>query len=103
MTRTDLHHQSTRRSHVRARVLLILLLPGAMTTSRMADLAGIDAKRLGWALYGCRGKYRAELGLVRAGLVEDARVGATRRLRLTAEGRRHAGRVLRERRGRGWA
>jgi predicted transcriptional regulator with HTH domain len=89
---------STRRSHVRSRILLILASRGELQAGHLAQLAGIDSRRLRWAMHGKPPHYRVELALVRASLVEEVRRGRWLRYRITPSGRTVVRLLLRERR-----
>jgi predicted transcriptional regulator with HTH domain len=102
MSSALIRHRSTRRSHVRARILSILLLHGEMDAPRLRDLAGIDARRLRLALWGDGDRYSRELALLAAGLVNEIHSASRVRLKLTRDGRAHARVLLKERRGRSW-
>jgi predicted transcriptional regulator with HTH domain len=74
-----------------------------MHASHLIDAAGIDQRRLWWAMRGNGATYRIDLALVKCGLVEEIRTKGELRFRLTAAGRREARALLKERRSRGWA
>lgn len=103
MDSTVTQRLSLRRSHLRARILIILMRRGTLTMGHLADLAGVEERRVRWALYGSEGTYREDLALVRCGLVVERTSAAGAVLRLSSAGAALARATMHERRERAWA